>query len=71
MKGRITPISEMWFKARLIFFTDASGEIHDATGDVCWDGKFLVLGNRADGKRLQIARQAIILEEVLNDDKAG
>lgn len=63
-KHGIVPISEMWSKARLIFFTDVNGQICDATGDVISDGKFLILGNR-EGGRLEIPRQFIVWEETL------
>lgn len=47
---RITPISEMWSKGRWIVFEDLHGNLHDCTGDVVRDGKYLLLGNREDGK---------------------
>ena len=62
---RIVPISELWSKARLVFFTDTSGEIHDATGDLISNGKVLILGNRQDGKKLEIPREFIVLEETI------
>ncbi|MBA7472055.1 hypothetical protein ES707_07375 [subsurface metagenome] len=65
MANGIIPIKQMWSNARLIFFTDTSGEIHDCTGDIVWNGRFLVLDNRADKKRLAILRKSIILEETL------
>ena len=62
---RITPISELWSKARLVFFTDTSGQLCDATGDVISNGKTLVLGNREDGKKLEIPREFIVWQETL------
>jgi len=70
-KYRITPISQMWSKARLVFFTDTSGQLCDATGDIVSEDKSsITLGNR-EGGRLEIPRACILSEEVLNDDKAG
>ncbi len=63
---RITPISEMWGKGRWIVFEDLDGVLHDCTGDVVRDGKyFLLLGNREDGKRLEIPREFIVWEETI------
>lgn len=63
-KHGIVPIRELWSDGRLIFFTDTSGQIHDATGDLIRDGKTLVLGNRQGG-RLEIPRQCILWEETI------
>lgn len=62
---RITPISELWSKGRWIVFEDVEGGLHDATGDIVRDGKYLLLGNREDGKRLEIPREFIVWEEIL------
>ncbi len=62
---RITPISELWSKGRWIVFEDIIGDLHDCTGDVVRDGKYLLLGNREDGKRLEIPREFIIWEETI------
>lgn len=61
----ITPISELWSKGRWIVFEDLHGNLHDCTGDVIRDGKYLVLDNREDGKRLEIPREFIIWEETI------
>jgi len=62
---RITPISELWGRGRWVVFEDIIGDLHDCTGDVCWDGKYLLLGNREDGKRLEIPREFIVWEETI------
>ncbi|GAI82586.1 unnamed protein product [marine sediment metagenome] len=61
----IVPISEMWSKGRWIVFEDIMGDLHDCTGDVIRDGKYLLLNNREDGKRLEIPREFIIWEETI------
>ena len=62
---RITPIKEMWSKARLVFFTDTSGQVCDATGDiVSADKNSITLSNREGGK-LEIPRQCVVWEETI------
>ena len=63
--SKIIPIKQMWSAGRWIVFEDLSGALHDCTGDLISNGKVLILGNRQDGKKLEIPREFIVLEETI------